>query len=669
MDVMSSVCVLLIAAAVTFSRDVAPILFAKCVQCHYAGGPAPFALDDYESARRRATLIARVTARRLMPPWKADPAVADYVGQAPLTDDEIGILARWVADGAVEGDSRDVPPRPQRRSDWQLGVPDLVVTLPSPFILKADGGDVFRIFVAPIPTSTARYVRGIEFRTGNTRAVHHAQFFLDRTSESRQRDAADPLPGYDGLLARSAVYPDGFILGWTPGQLAPLPAAGLSWRLEPGTDLVMKLHLTPTGRPESVQPSLGFYFADEPPTRTPAMLRLGRQDIAIPAGASRYEVSDSYALPADVEVHAIQPHAHYRARRVVASATLPDGATRPLVVIDDWDYRWQHVYRFAEPVVLPKGSTIAMHYVYDNSAGNPRNPDLPPRHVEWGQLSSDEMGDLWVQVLTRNDADRRVLADSFARKAAAEDIVGYEHLIRRDPDNSGYHDDVALIYLEIGRPDAAAAHFARSAALNPRSARAHFNLGTALALANQTDRASHEFDQALNLDSGYGPAHANLGELLLRAGQVDDAVRHLTAAIAIDDRNAEAHFNLAAALQRRGESGVAVAHLRRAVEMRPDWASALASLAWLLAATSDSETRDPAAALQFAERAAAVTMRQDAAALDTLAVTCAATGDYNRATAVADEALRLTPPRPLAAEIEKRRALFERRQSFVIGMR
>jgi tetratricopeptide (TPR) repeat protein len=655
------------AAPVTFTRDVAPIIFTRCAQCHYQGGPAPFAFETYADVKRRAGLVATATKSRLMPPWKAEPGIGDFVGQHPLSDAEIATIQEWVSEGAAEGDARDLPPPPEPHSGWQLGTPDLVVTLPNAYILPAGGSDVFRIFVVAIPLATQRYVRGLEFNPGNTRVAHHAQVLFDRTSASRRLDAEDPLPGYDGLLARSATYPDGYLLGWTPGQAASLLPAGLGWRLDPGTDLVIKLHMNPSGKPESVRPSIGFFFTDQPPTRTPVMLRLGRQNIDIHAGEARHVVTDSYELPVDVEVQAVQPHAHYRAREVAGTATLPDGSSHWLIFIKDWDFRWQHVYRLATPLTLPRGTTLAMRYVYDNSEQNPRNPQRPPERVQWGQGSLDEMGDLWIQVLTRSEDDRNALNESFSRKALAEDIVGYENLLGRDQNNPGLHDDIALLYLQAGEPEAAVAHFETSNRLKPPSAAALFNFGTALAVAGQIDDAIAQFESALRIDAAYGPAHNNLGELLLRRGNIDEALLHFRAAVAADSHNVEAHFNLAAALARRGEGREAIKQLRLALEQRPDWPSALANLSWLLASAPEPTVRDPGEAVRLAERAVALTTQRDPAALDVLAVAYAAAGQFDRARDAADDALRLGPPDPLASAIRKRRDLYAHRAGDPVG--
>jgi hypothetical protein len=473
---------------VTFSKDVAPVIFSKCAQCHHSGGSAPFSLLTYADARPRATQIAQLAASRLMPPWKIDPDGHNFIGLDPLTATEINILQRWAADGAREGDRRDLPAPPSWSGGWQLGTPDVVVTVPTPFVLAADGPDVSRVFVLPIPVDRQRYVRGIEFRASNPR-IHHANIRVDATSASRELDAQDAAPGYDGIIVRSAVYPDGHFLGWTPGQAAPLLPPGLAWTLAPRSDLVVQLHLVPSGKPELIQPSIGLYFTEDAPTRTPVMMRLSNQHIDIPADATSYVATDSFVLPVDVEVLAVQPHAHYLARDVSGIATLPDGRTETLISIRDWDLRWQHVYRYQTPVALPKGTTVHMRYRYDNSAANRRNPTSPPVRVQWGQESRQEMGDLWLQVVTNAPADRELLDRAFRAKWMATDVVGLESLIERDPNRASLRDDIAVLYMELKRPADAVRHFEAALKLKPGAAAAHFNYGTALAAAGRLEEA------------------------------------------------------------------------------------------------------------------------------------------------------------------------------------
>ncbi len=554
---------------VTFSKDVAPILFSHCSGCHHPGGSAPFSLLTYASAKPRASLVASATRRGFMPPWKADASSGDFIGQPHLTAAQLDVIARWVDGGAVEGDPRDLPPLPHITESWHLGKPDLIVSPAQAYSLQASGTDVFRIFVIRLPVGRARYVRGLEFRPGNPKVVHHANIRIDRTSASRKFDEEDPGPGYEGLLAHSATYPDGHFLGWTPGQVAPLLPKGLAWRLDPGTDLVVELHMQPTGKPEAVLPSIGLFFGDDPPERTPMMLRLGRQSIDIPAGESHYTITDSFVLPVDVEVEAVQPHAHQRAREVFGTATLPDGTTKTLITIRDWDFRWQHVYRYVSPFTLPKGTTLAMRLTFDNSADNPRNPQQPPARVLWGQRSRDEMGDLWIQVLPKNRRDLDTLTDAFRPKVLAEDTFGYEREVARDPSNVALHDDVAQIYLQLGQAGRAVAHFEASRTLNPGSAATHFNLGTALTVAGRLDEAVIEYRAALQINQDYPRAHNNLGAIFLQRGDNPEAIRHFSEALRLEPANVEARSNLAMAYASGGDFDRAIAAAQAALAMSP----------------------------------------------------------------------------------------------------
>ena len=397
--------------------------------------------------------------------------------------------------------------------------------------------------------------------------MHHANIRIDRSPATRRLDDADPLPGYDGTMPRSAEYPRGHFLGWTPGQVAPLVPPELAWILEPGSDLVVQLHLQPSGAAEPVQPEIGFYFTDRPPTRAPTILRLGSQGIEIPAGDSDFVIRDRYTLPVDVALLATQPHAHYRAREVRGVADLPDGTSRVVLHIRDWDFRWQHVYRSVAPLRLPRGTSLSMEFRYDNSAANVRNPQLPPVPVRWGQRSTDEMGDLWFQLLADSEADRGRLEAEVLRKMTAEDIVGHETMLRTEPRNAELHDDVAVLYLDGGRAAEAVRHFEAVAALRPTSAAACFNLGTALARAGRLDEAAAMLRTALERQPEYPIADINLGRVLLAQGRVVEALHHLQRAVRLDGSNGQALLGLAEAFAAQGEYELAVATADRALRL------------------------------------------------------------------------------------------------------
>jgi tetratricopeptide (TPR) repeat protein/mono/diheme cytochrome c family protein len=633
--------------APAFASDVAPIIRARCAACHRPGGIGPFDLTTYDAAKRHAAQIGAVTARRLMPPWKPLPGKGDFQDERRLTDAELDTLQRWIAAGAPPGSaSRRTeraapPPRPAQDDAWQLGTPDLVVRMPQPYAVPADGADVFRTFVIPIPTAKTRYVRALEFRPGNPRVVHHANLGVDRTRSSRQLDARDPEPGYAGGMERDARYPEGQLLGWTPGQAAHRVPDGTQWRLEADSDLVVQLHLQPTGKPETVQISAGLYFTDDPPTRTPVGLRLGSETIDIPAGAPAYVVRDAYTLPVDVDVVAIQPHAHNLARRMEAEAALPGGSTRWLIAIDDWDFRWQDVYRYRTPIALPKGSTIAMRYVYDNSAANARNPHAPPSRVVWGQNTSDEMGDLWVQVIPRSAADAAILTRDFRRKAHAEDLAAYTKLLRGDPLNPLRHDAVAELYLDQGQYDEAIPELRESLRLNDASAPTHYNLGFALSARGRRDEAMAELERAIRIDPEYSLAHNNLGALLQVSGRLDEAQAHFERAVALRPDNVEAQANLGQLLSNRGRFGDAATHFGAVLDERPDHVQALAGLAWIRATAADSALRNAPEAVRLAERADGLTGHRDLVTLDALAAAYASAGRYDDAVRTAQFALEI----------------------------
>jgi hypothetical protein len=501
---------------VTFARDIAPLVYEHCAGCHRPGG-ASFSLLTYDEVRARATLIADVTSRRYMPPWRLEPGHGEFAGVRRLSDEQIALFHQWQQAGSPLGDRSAIPPIPSWRSEWQLGTPDLIVSMTEPYTLAADGPDRYRNFVIPVPLGGKRFVKAWEFRPGRTAsglaAVHHATLHFDPTRASRRFDEQDPDPGYEGLVSHSARTPDGFFLDWAPGHTPFILPDGLAWSVDTGTDLVMMLHLRPSGRPESVRASVGLYFTDEPPSKMPVMLRLNRGDLDIAPGISDYTATRTFTLPVDVDVYTVQPHAHYLAREVNGYAKLPDGRTEPLVRIADWAFEWQDVYRYAQPPFLPAGTTIVMEWRYDNSTANPRNPHTPPQRVIYGQRTSDEMSELWFQVVPRRGEDRTLLVRSIRASTLPQEIAGHEMMLRADPENAALHDDAALLYAEAGDMARALAHFRESLRIRPQSAPSHYNVGTALMLLGRREEAAQHFRDAIALDPDYAPARQSLEKL------------------------------------------------------------------------------------------------------------------------------------------------------------
>lgn len=375
--------------APVFTRDVAPILYKHCASCHHQGEVAPFPLISFDDAHKRARLIAEVTRTRLMPPWKPVPGYNHFANERRLSDAEIATIQRWAATGAREGDPSKLPPPPVFDSGWQLGKPDLVVQLPQPFDIPADGSDVYECFIVPMHLARDRFIRAVEFRPSNRRVVHHSLLFTD-TSQSRP-ESRYPCFGTVGL------FPTLGLGGWSPGMGPIRMLDGTAPPLAAGSKLVAQVHYHPDGKPEQDQWSVGFYFTDQAPVRRVVDVGLASTAIDIPAGDAHYVVRAHFTIPVAIDAVGVIPHAHLLCREMRGWAILPDGRKQWLLNLRDWDFNWQDQFQYAHPIRLPADSRIEMEFVYDNSWANPRNPNSPPKRVHYGPGTNDEMAGLHIQ--------------------------------------------------------------------------------------------------------------------------------------------------------------------------------------------------------------------------------------------------------------------------------
>lgn len=407
------------ARPVTYARDVAPILAANCVECHKAGGIAPFPLESYREARRRADMLAYVTSERVMPPWRADPGHGRFRDERVLSQRQIDTIAAWAEAGAAEGDARELPPKQTvEQSGWRLGEPDLVVTMPEPFEVPATGDDIYRYFVIPSELVEDKVVVGVDFQPGDPSVVHHANFFVDYLGRGREKDAEDPEPGFSVFGTGGFMDYDGSeegsfgIGGWAPGSDPYVLSPGLGLHLPRGGDFIFEVHYHLNGKATRDSSRLALYFADEPVERYIDGLVIGTQDLEIPAGEASYWRHVHMEVPAGFTLIDIFPHMHYIGSEVVAMATLPDGETLPLLRISDWDFRWQNVYVYRKPLHLPAGSRIDAWFAFDNSDDNPANPNAPAAPVTWGWQTTDEMAEIWMTIVHDDWADRDALVEA-----------------------------------------------------------------------------------------------------------------------------------------------------------------------------------------------------------------------------------------------------------------
>lgn len=395
-------------ANVTFTEHVAPILFQNCTRCHRPGEAAPFSLLNFQDARKRAKQIAEVTAKRFMPPWHADPGYVEFANERRLTDDQIALLGAWRQQGMKEGDPAKLPALPKFPEGWQLGTPDLVLTMPEPFEVSAEGRDIYWNFVLPLNLPEDKWVRAIEFRPSARSVVHHSLFFLDTSGDARKFDERDPKPGYNGKNRSNRQFES--LGGWAVGgEPVPLPPE-LAYRFPTNGDLVLQTHFHPSGKVEHETSSVGVYFASKPPARKFTTLQLpplfGRlSGMEIPAGTNRYTVRDSFTTPIDLEAISVTPHAHYLGKTFLLTATLPDARQQTLLKISDWDFNWQEDCAYKNRIRLPKGTRLDATITYDNSAENPRNPTHPPKPVKWGPMSTDEMAAMTLTVIPARDEE------------------------------------------------------------------------------------------------------------------------------------------------------------------------------------------------------------------------------------------------------------------------
>jgi Flp pilus assembly protein TadD len=588
----------------TFYKHIAPIVYRSCAPCHRPGEPGPFPLLTYADIRKRGQQIAALVKRRYMPPWLPEPGYGDFQEERRLTDEQIRTIEEWVRLGAPAGSPADAPPLPKFVPGWQLGEPNLVIEATAPYRLPADGPDQYWNFVLPLRLGGTRWVKAIEVRPGNQHAVHHANVLIDRSRSARVQEKAPGagFPGMDLSIESDTFDPDSHFLFWKPGGTPWVEPAGMAWRVDPGADLVLNVHMQPTGKPELVLPSIGLYFTNEPATKYPMLVQLEHDGaLDIPPGDADFSVSDDFVVPMNMDVLAVYPHAHYLGRLLEGYVTLPGGTRRWLIRIPDWDPNWQAVYRYKEPIFLPKGTVVSMRYHYDNSAANPRNPNQPPRRVRGGNQATDEMAHLWLQVLPRGARDRRTELQEaimlqrlqkypgdftsqfnlgallLARGANADALPYLRGAATARPGHPMALNTLGAALLTAGNVDDAVRFFERALQANPRYTNARYNLASGLAEQQRWEQAAAEFRQVLAVNPEDPGARQHLGEVLrlwgdqsAGEGSLEAAAAHLRESLDFRQDDAALHSDLGVVLARLGRFREAVPEFETALRLDPN---------------------------------------------------------------------------------------------------
>jgi len=631
------------ADTVTWSRDIAPLVYNHCTTCHHPGGAGPFSLLTYPDARRWAPQMVTVTQSRFMPPWLPEPGYGDFADVRRLSDHEQALIQRWAKAGMPQGDLKDAPAPPHYDSTWLLGKPDLILKVDRPFTLNGGGTDVFRNFILPYPLKQTHYIRAMEIRPGAPQVVHHANVVIDRTGSLRRQRPDDWQSGIAGmeliLDAGNRFDPDSHFLFWKPDTPALIEPEGMPWRLDPGNDLILNMHLKPSGKPETLDAQVGLYFTPDPPAKQPMLLALERDDaLDIPAGDANFVVEDSLTLPVDVEVLGVYPHAHYLGRDMQGWATLPDGQKKWLVWIRSWDIDRQAVYRLKEPLMLPKGTVLHMHYTYDNSSANVHNPHSPPVRVRAGNRSEDEMAHLWLQVLPvnvqLNAPDPRLLLEE----------TWMRNRLQKTPTDQVSLYNLAAALAGEGKFTEAAAAFEQELRLSPNDTRTLTALGAALDGAGQWQQAEERDRAAISSASVDGPkpcdARFNLANLELRHEELKSAEADFRGQLDACPEDAEVHAGLGATLSGEGQADPAQVEFRRSLEIDPRNQAALLGLG-----ESEANAGHIDQAIELLNRVIAINP-SSTEAYEQLARAYAQTGNLQDALAQLQHAAQLKPEDP-----------------------
>jgi mono/diheme cytochrome c family protein len=361
--------------SVTFTKDVAPIFYKSCAECHRPTMFAPMSLLTYEAARPYARSIKQKVVARQMPPWGADPAHGTFKNDPRLTEQEIDTISAWVDAGAPRGDDKDLPPMPSFVEGWTIGKPDAVFTMEESFDIPATGTIPYKYFRVPTGLTEDKWIQAIEIKPGARGHVHHVIAFT--------QPAGQPLsPG--GALGPTNIG------GVTPNKPGLTFEPGIARRLRGNQDIVLQMHYTTNGTAASDRTVVGIIYAKQAPTKLAAGGMALNPRFVIPPNTDNHEVTATQLIAKDTVLTALTPHMHMRGKDMTYIAHYPDGTSETLLSVPKYDFNWQITYQLAQPKLLPAGTKVEVIAHFDNSANNKFNPD-PSKEVKWGDQTWEEM--------------------------------------------------------------------------------------------------------------------------------------------------------------------------------------------------------------------------------------------------------------------------------------
>lgn len=385
-------------AQVNYSEHIAPIIYNNCTSCHRLGEIAPFPLTNYEEVAAWGGMIQYVTELKYMPPWTPDRTYSHFVGERGLSNDEIQLIADWVANGTPQGNPELEPPLPEFPTGSQLGTPDLVIEMAEEYFIEGNNEDEYRIFVLPTGLIEDKEITAIEFRPGNKRAVHHALIAYETGGLANLQDALDPDYGYEAF-GGFGVPVQGRFTGYTPGIQTVFFPEGIGTTLPANADLLLQVHYAPLPTDETDKSLLNVFYkkSDDPITRelqqlpvTPLDLDGGWFSFSIPPDEVK-SFHGTTVISEDISLISVYPHCHYLGKDWEIFAVTPASDTINIIRIEEWDFNWQGSYTFDRMKKIPNGSVIHVNASYDNTVNNPYNPNNPPQTVTWGEGTTDEM--------------------------------------------------------------------------------------------------------------------------------------------------------------------------------------------------------------------------------------------------------------------------------------